>query len=130
MADINTPDTTEETAKFLRGWRFSFSNEDELQQGIWKAIGENIYWVGSGWKREHVLSKKDRIDFFQKSTGIGIEVKIGHALSALTRQLHSYSQYESINGLVLVTSKIRLTALPDSINGKPIRIVNLIGSIL
>lgn len=118
-----------EIAEFLGSWRYNFGTEKQLQDGIWKLV--QTQWTGTaGWHREHALSRTDRIDFYHAPTCIGVEVKTAHGLSALTRQLHGYVQHEAIRGLVLVTSKTRLTALPERMNGKPIVIVNLIGSIL
>lgn len=126
MSDIKTASEAQKVTDLLSGWKFNFGTEEELQEGIWIILKQE----SSGWEREYWLSKEDRIDFFHPESGIGIEAKIAHPLSHLTRQSHSYVQHDALNGLVIVTSKTRLTALPDRINGKPIRIVNLIGSIL
>jgi len=127
MSDVSAGDA-EEITHFLRKWRYNFGTEEELQAGVWHAI--NTQWSEGTWHREYWLSKEDRIDFFCETTGIGIEAKIDHPLSHLTRQVHSYVQHDALKGIVIVTSKTRLTALPNQINGKPIRFVNLIGSIL
>lgn len=121
-------DNVQEIAAFLRSWRYNFGTERELQAGIWQLL--QTEWPGaSGWQRERVLADIGRIDFYHPPTGIGVEVKIDHALSALTRQVHAYAQHEDIHGLVVVTSKTRLTRLPESMNDKPIEVVCLIGSI-
>ena len=121
---------TEEVATFLSGWKYNFDSEQDLQRGIWEAIQRVYANPTESWQREYRLSEEDRIDFFYTDFGIGVEAKISHSLTALTRQLHRYAQHEAIRGLVLITPKTRLTNLPDRINGKPIRIVNLMSSLL
>jgi hypothetical protein len=75
-------------------------------------------------EREVVLSRAERIDFLLVG-GIGIEVKIGMSISALTRQLFRYANLEAIRALVVVVTSNRLSNLPREINGKPVLTVLL-----
>lgn len=103
----------------LRGWRFHFQNELELQDGI----GQVLDRVGMPYQREVALSKADRIDFLVGDCGI--EVKVDGSTAAVLRQLHRYSQQERIASLVLVTNRARHHDLPSALSGKPVELVEL-----
>jgi len=113
-----------EIAALLRGYRFSFTTEDELQQ----AIAQVMFERGVTFEREHRLSGADRIDFLI-SGGLGIEVKIDGATNALLRQVHRYVQHDAIKALVVVVSRTRLAGLPTEIGRKPIVAVSLLQGI-
>jgi len=109
----------------LSSARFNLASEKDLQDGI-EAVLKDIGWP---FAREAQLGVHDRIDFLL-GNGIGIEVKIDKNLAAVTRQLHRYAQHPSILGLLLVTTRMRLRTLPLEFNGKPARVVCLLGSTL
>lgn len=113
-------------AKELSQYSFNYSSEDDLQRGMAQVFDA----MGEPYEREHRLSKEDRIDFYFPMKKVGVEVKIDHPLSALTRQLMRYVQHEAIDGLMLVSGKMRLTNMPDKMNGKPLVIHSLLGSLL
>jgi hypothetical protein len=99
----------------LRRYSFCFSCEAELQAGLASAL------KGFEFQREFTLSRKDRIDFLIGD--IGLEVKVEGNLAAVTRQLHRYSEFSEIGGLILVTTRMRHgMGLPVSMSGKPLRI--------
>lgn len=133
MADISDIGARGEAREWLEAlikemsqYNFAYSNEDDLQRGIVQVLDG----LGEPYEREHRLSKEDRIDFYFPVKKVGVEVKIDHPLSALTRQLMRYAQHEAIDGLLLVSGKLRLSNMPESMNGKPLRIHSLIGSLL
>ena len=99
---------------------YNFSDEDEFQVGISKALRI----AGLEFRREVILSKRDRIDFLLDD-GIGIEVKIDGSISALTRQLFRYAELPAINGLLVAVSLNRLANLPTEINGKPVQCLRI-----
>lgn len=102
--------------KVLSSYRFRFSSEKELQEGISVALERNsVEFI-----REKSLSAKDRIDFFIPETGIGIEVKLDGSANKLARQVQKYSEYPDLKGLLVVVTRSRLTDLPEQLNGKPI----------
>lgn len=111
----------------LSAYTFGYSDESELQAGMEKAFAAD--GVG-GFEREYRLSDSDRIDFYWPETGIGVEAKIDHSLSALTRQVHRYMQHDAIRGLIVVSGKVRLLRLPERINDKPVHCHSLLGSVL
>jgi hypothetical protein len=116
----------EHLSKTLNSYRFNFSNEKDLQAGM-KKVFERL---GEEFLAEHRLSDEDIVDFYFPKKKIGVEAKIDHSLSELTRQIHRYVQHESILGILVVTSKARLANLPEEMNHKPIRCHSLLGSVL
>ena len=112
------PKRLEELAALIRGHKFNFNDEDELQQGISMV-------VGGEWKREYRLDESNRIDFWHQMHRLGIEVKIDGSLSDLTRQVFGYTQNDLIQGVLVVTQLQRLSRLPDTMNGKPVRVAHL-----
>jgi hypothetical protein len=98
--------------------RFNFGNEEEFQRGI----AEAFKTMGIEYRREVVLTGKDRIDFML-ADGLGVEVKIDGSISALTRQLHRYAQLEALKTLVVVVGRVRLTNLPSVMNGKSVHVI-------
>lgn len=110
-----------ELRNLLGAYRYSQSTEDALQRGIAGVLEAH----GVPVEREHRLDAHSRIDFL---VGIvGIEVKIGGSRNELIRQLHRYAQFDSIGELLVVSSRMRLTSLPESLNGKPIVSLALLG---
>jgi hypothetical protein len=116
----------EHLSKTLSKYRFNFSNEKDLQDGMRKVFDT----MGEEFVYEHRLSDEDIVDFYFPGKKVGVEAKIDHSLSDLTRQLFRYAQHESILGILVVTSKARLANLPEEMNRKPIRCHSLIGSVL
>lgn len=116
----------EHLSKVLSKYRFNFSNEKDLQAGMGKVFAS----IGEEFVAEYHLSDEDIVDFYFPTKKIGVEAKIDHSLSDLTRQLFRYAQHESILGILVVTSKARLANLPEEMNHKPIRCHSLIGSVL
>lgn len=84
--------------------------------------------------REYPLTACDRIDFLVvdevQHCRVGIECKIGGSLSAVTRQLFRYAKTAAVHALILVTAKTQLAAVPETINGKPVRVVVTLGAFL
>lgn len=116
----------ETLSSHLARYKFNFSNEKELQAGMKKAFAK----LEDEFLPEHQLSGDDIIDFYWPKQKIGVEVKIDHPLSHLTRQLHRYCQHDSIHGVMLVTSKLRLADVPREMNKKPIVCHIILGSLL
>jgi hypothetical protein len=104
----------------LSSFRFRFNTEDELHQGIAQVLEKNQFNA----KHEAELTAADRIDFLVD--GIGIEVKVDGSRAAVIRQLHRYAQLHEIKALILITSRNRHCDLPETINNKPLRVINLV----
>lgn len=103
----------------IRGHRFLYTNEDELQEGISAALRAH----GLSPLREVVLNQRDRIDLLVDT--VGIEVKVAGSQTHPWGQLKRYAEHDSIEALVLVTN--RVYSLPEEVGGKPLRLVSLVG---
>jgi hypothetical protein len=116
----------DQLASLLAKYRFNFVTEKDLQAGMAKAFAR----LDEPFEREYRLSDEDIVDFYWPKKRVGLEAKIDHSLSDLTRQLFRYCQHESILGILVVTSKARLANLPEEMSNKPIRCHSLLGSVL
>lgn len=112
-------------AAVLRGTRYDLTSEERLHEGL-KA---RMQAAGLAFEHEVRLGPQDRIDFLLDD-GLGIEVKVDGSTSAVTRQIHRYTQHERISALLLVTARTRHAALPAEMNGKPVHVLVLLGSLL
>jgi hypothetical protein len=111
------------TARDLHGiigrYNFNYSHEVALQEGIARVLTiEQMEFA-----REVALTQRDRIDFMVGR--LGIEVKVGHPLAQVMRQLHRYAQLEQVDELLLVTNRCRHAMVPEQINGKPVEVLFL-----
>ena len=109
----------------IAGHRYRYASESELQDGL----AEVLAAAGVAFEREVQIGDAGRIDFLADG-GVGLEVKVGGSLAAATRQLHRYAASAEIEALVLVTGRGRLAALPSTIGGKPLEVVDLSGGAL
>ena len=105
----------EDLRNLLSKYKFSFTNEKELQEGIAQVLKSNYIY----FNREISLSKKDRIDFLLEN-GIGLEVKIDGSATKLANQIRRYLDHEQLTGILIVVNLSKLLDLPVSLNGKPI----------
>jgi hypothetical protein len=110
----------------LTGYRYSFTNEAELQEAIANVLTE----IGVKHEREVALSPRERIDFLLMS-GIGLEVKeIAGSPSKVMRQLARYASSDRITCLALVTARHCHIHLPSEIGDKPLIVISLAGGSL
>ena len=54
---------------------------------------------------------------------VAVELKVAGTLAEVTRQLFRYAEDAGVCGVVLVTTRARHDALPDTLLGKPLRVV-------
>lgn len=104
----------------LLGHRFRFADERELQAGIEQVLRE----AGLAVVREAPLGQLGTIDFLV--SGLGIEVKTRGSRADLARQVHRYLQHESLQALMVVTTRAALAKLPRSIADKPVWVHHLV----
>jgi hypothetical protein len=110
----------------LRSYRFRYSTEKDLQNGIAKALkGRDVLFE----REKEIGSKGEAIDFLVCG-GIGIEVKIKGGPSDVARQLIGYAECQEIRTVILVTGRARLGRLPPTLQGKPVHVVSLWGTFL
>ena len=117
-------------ARFLAGFRYRFTSERELQEGI-RAVLQP--WDAT-FASEYRLTARDRPDFFvavhrrqpgeDLAPGIAIEVKVKGTAAQLLTQVHRYLQHDDVVGVVVVTSIFR-HQLPDEISGKPVAVLHV-----
>lgn len=112
-------------AETLSRFRFRFAGEADLQAGIERALLAK----GLPHQREKTLSPSERPDFLLDD-GLAIEVKVDGSLALALRQVARYAGHEAVQGILLVGTPPWLTRVPDSIAGKPLRQLRLVGSLL
>ena len=89
---------------------------------IHAAVAEALCAAGLAFEHEFRLGPRCRIDF--RVGRVGIEVKKGRpAPSTLREQLGRYLETGALDAMIVVAQ--RVTALPDAICGKPVRLVSL-----
>lgn len=108
----------------LRGARFRFTGEADLQEGIARALAG----AGVAFEREVSLSSRDRIDFLVGD--VGLEVKIEGGAAPVLRQLLRYALSPRVGRLLLATTRSQHRQLPGEISGKPLDVIYLAGSML
>lgn len=113
--------TVDEIAAVIRGSKFRYADEDDLQEGIAQALRH----AGATVTREVRLSNASRIDLL--CGRIGVEVKVAGSSTATGRQCARYLDGDALDGLVLVTSRVRHLSVPDRIHGKPVAVVTITG---
>ena len=92
------------------------------ERDIHAAVAEALAGAGLEYAHEYRLGSRNRIDFLVGR--VGIEVKKGRpAASQLVKQLRRYLESESLDGVIAVTQ--RVTALPETLCGKPVRQISL-----
>ena len=123
--DVDVGSRLDAVAAVLSRYRFRFTDEDDLQKGIAAALQAN----GLAFHREESLSARDRPDFLLDG-GLAIEVKIKGSLSELLRQAARYLEHEEIRAVLVVGSPGWLNRIPETMQGKPLRPLRLIGSLL
>jgi hypothetical protein len=110
-------------ADTIRSCRFRYASEDQLQQGLEEALLAHGFAV----EREVRLDGRNRIDLMV-DRAIGVEVKVAGTAEQLRRQAARYVRFDEVEGLVIVTSRVRHLAASLRLNGKPIEVVCLAGA--
>ena len=117
--------TVAAVTRLLRGHRYHHANERELQDGIEAVLRD----AKIAFEREKRLAEGDIIDFLVDG-GLGVEVKVGGGLAAVTRQLHRYAENAAVTELLLVSSRLRLGQVPIELRGKRVHFLALLGGLL
>lgn len=125
MTTVDSDDLALRLVVALRRRRFNYRNEKDLQAGIEAALKAD----GFDFVREFQLGDAGVIDFLVAGC-VGIEVKIKGSPSEVARQLLRYAARDAVRGLVLVTGRAALSALPNALMGKPLMLVELWRSFL
>jgi hypothetical protein len=117
----------EKAAEAVGAHLYRYPDEISLQESLATVLVD----AGLSVAREVPLDRRNRIDFLvQRPTGkierVGVEVKTGGSVADVRRQLTRYARSPEIDGLVLVTNRVRHRELPPAIEGKPIRVVTVL----
>jgi hypothetical protein len=108
---------TIDVLRCLAAHRFDATTEERLQT----AIAQALAGAGLELTREVVLAPGSRIDFLS-ACGLGIEVKIDGAETAVLQQLIRYAQSERVVELVLFTTRSKHLSLPGRLRDKPLAV--------
>jgi hypothetical protein len=86
-------------------------------------VAEALDGARIAYRREIKLGPGCRVDFLTDG-GVDIEVKRGRPRKdILLRQLERYASHDAVSAVVLVLE--RAVQLPDTMSGKPVRVVSL-----
>jgi hypothetical protein len=118
-----TVEALDRMRSLLAQFRFNFSTEAELQNGIDRVLRASTYQYTV--EREHRIEGVGRLDFLVNGC-IAIEVKVDGSAAALMRQVARYASCEEIAGILVVTNRAR-HVMPESFNGKRVMVHSLIG---
>ncbi len=109
-----TAETMQHLREVLAGQRFRMQREEDLQEGIARAIES----AGIPFEREAILSKWDRVDFLVG--GVALEVKVAGSLRNVVCQLLRYAKCPRVQGILLVTTRSQVAIPAGLVEGKPI----------
>jgi hypothetical protein len=118
------PISITELRKVIDTYRFRYTTEQDLQNGIEEVLRNN----GIDYRREESISKADRPDFLVGC--IAVEVKTKGSLSALLRQIARYATHENVESILVVGTPRWIHAIPQTLGEKEIHSLRLIGSLL
>jgi len=110
----------EQIAKMLKACRFLFNDEAGLQRCIEERFHRSLVL----YQREARLSAAERVDFLIDGD-VAVEVKIKGAFVSVAEQLQRYAAISTVTGVLLVTTRRQLLAMPETFHDKPVRAVLL-----
>lgn len=103
----------------LVAYRFACNSETDLQEAVASVLRE----AGVPFDREYRLGPRDRVDFLIDGS-VAVELKIDGSFSEVLRQLHRYSEHDTVKALVLVTTRAQHRAMPPEMNGKRVDVIH------
>src|SRR3546814_15305462 len=113
-----TDESLAKLAKMLRFGNFRLGHETLLQEDVEALFERNSV----GFRREFILGPGERVDFLVGDR-IAVELKVKCSPRVMMRQLQRYAAHDKVQAIILVTATV--TSMPDSMNGKPVYVVNL-----
>lgn len=122
-ADTDAAVLAADVVTVLGAHRHRGVNEKQIQDSVQRVLAA----AGLAFSREHVLSAQDRPDFLVDG-GVVVEVKMKASRSMVLMQLGRYASHDQVTALVLASPRLTVVSgMPDSIHGKPVRVVQLPG---
>lgn len=124
MTVTNVTEAFDAISAALRGARFRYADEDELQRGVALAFEA----AGITHQREVRLDARDRLDFLVRigAARIVVEVKIEGTRNALLAQVIRYGSRDDVDAIVIVAGRSRFLNMPTTAGGKPLRVVSIL----
>ena len=108
--------TPAEVASLIERSPGRWADEEQLQEHLDSVLAP------AGFERE-VVAGADRFDF--AAEGLVVEVKVAGSPATVLRQLLRYADRPDVEGLVLVSTKASLGAVPAEMMGKPVAVARL-----
>jgi hypothetical protein len=109
--------TTVDDVRTALGGMTVHGSEEELNLLVERLLGA----AGIEFKREHPLSKRDRVDFLVGR--LALELKVDGSAAAILRQLDRYAESPDVDDLVLVTTRHSHRFATTKLRGKPIHVI-------
>ncbi len=103
----------------IKGRRLTLSNEKILQRELSLAFDD----ASLEYKQEVKLGELGIVDFMFDSLAVEVKIKGQASTMSIYRQIERYSESESVDSILIITSKTM--SLPSTINNKPIYILSL-----
>lgn len=116
-------------ARQLSAVTYTFGNERELQDAIWRRLGVSF---GALAQREVILSQADRPDFVVEVSGhrVAVEVKTRGSRASIMRQIGRYAAHPTIDAVVFASARRTLLAgFPTAIHSKPVAVALVAGAL-
>lgn len=110
--------TIDDLLRALRRQRFRLGTEAIFQEDAERFFRDR----GIQFKREHVLGPGERVDFLLFGK-IAVELKVRCSPRIIMRQLQRYAAHDTVKSIILISASA--VSMPDSMNGKPVYVVNL-----
>jgi hypothetical protein len=102
------------------------------EKALQDAVGQVLQEEAIAFEREVKLGPGERIDFLTAG-GVGLELKIEGATSAIARQLERYARSPEVQALMLVTTRavhVAVFARLPQVGGRPLRTIRVRGPLL
>ncbi len=123
---MSTTDLIDRVVAALADLRSPPGAENLLQASIERRLIERRI----SYSREKHIRATERPDFLVTGDAVGwpvgIEVKVKGSALDLLHQARRYLDGDLLDGLVIVTRRSAHKSLPDTFNGKPVRVVHLV----
>jgi hypothetical protein len=107
----------------LSGQQYRPATEADLRDSLAVVLTE----AGVRFDREYPMGETGRPDFFVD--GVVIEVKARGGRSDLVRQVMRYAEHPMVTGILVVTTRAQ-HQLPDTMRGKPARLLTIARGLL
>ncbi len=116
--------TVDAVAATLRGYRFSYASEADLQSAIADVLTDAFPHT-TVTREVRLPAGLGRVDVLIGR--VVVEVKVAGTGDSLGRQVRRYASSDQVDGVVIVTNRVRHARVPEAVGGKPVVVVGLAG---